>query len=182
LQDLGFIEGTADSAMSKLYSLALDAAAGVSVAELHGTVVGFLSVTADEDRTLFGVMDVLGDEVSGPSSADTFVREAARDLSDEAMGFTPLLPDDDEPLEHRLECLVEWVSGFLAALGIVIESKELPEDVDEGVQDMITISHVEAYSEGSERDEEDYVTLVEFVRVGTFIVQSNFAGLSEGDA
>ena len=168
--------------MGTLYTLALDAAAGVSVAELHGTVVGFLSVTADEDRALFCVMDVLGDEVSGPSSADIFVREVASNLSDETMGFTPLLPDDDEPLAHRLECLVEWVSGFLSALGIVNESKELPEEVDEVVQDMIAISHVDAYSEGSERDEEDYVTLVEFVRVATLIVQSNFVGLSEGDA
>lgn len=168
--------------MSTLYTLALNAAAGVSVAELHGTVIGFLSATSDEDRTLFFVMDVLGDEVSGSSSADVFVREAAIELSDETMGFTPLLPDDDEPLEYRLECLVEWVSGFLAALGIVIESKELPEEVDEVVQDMISISQLNASSEGSERDEEDYVTLVEFVRVGTLIVQSNFVSLSEGDA
>ena len=166
--------------MSKLYILALDAAAGASIAELHGTVVGFLSVTSDQDRTLFLVMDVLGDQLSGPSAADTFVREADNELCDEAMSFVPLLPDDDEPLEYRLECLVEWVAGFLAALGIVNESKELPEEVDEVVEDMIAISQLDVSSEGSERDEEDYVTLVEFVRVGTLIVQSNFANLTEG--
>ena len=47
---------------------------------------------------------------------------------------------------------------------------------------MISISQLNTPSEGSERDEEDYVTLVEFVRVGTLIVQSNFVSLSEGDA
>lgn len=159
--------------MSALYSLALDTAAGVSVAELHGTAVGLLCASQNEERAYYALMDLLGDVVRDPEQAEAFVREAALDLADLSMTFDPLLPDDDEPLEFRLECLLEWISGYLIGLRPAIEANELPEEVEDVVQDMKAICEIDPRTEGSEQEEGNYVEIVEFVRGGVLLVEAN---------
>ena len=173
--------------MSELYALALDAAIGVSVAELHGTVVGLAAARAasSADEVVFAAMNLLGDELSDSERGEAFVTAALADLDAEALTFDPLLPDDDEALNARLEALAEWVSGFLVGMRLgtaapgAIDSEppeqaiELPAEVEETIADFEAIAEVNVDVDGDEQDEADYVELVEFVKAAALLTRES---------
>jgi uncharacterized protein len=83
-----------------------------------------------------------------------------------------LLPDDDAPLARRAEALAQWCQGFLYGFGSVAGTqRNLPAQVDEVLKDLTQISRASAGdSEPTDDDEEDYVEIVEYVRVGAQLV------------
>ncbi len=91
-------------------------------AEAHGCLCGALCV-----RRVFlpseWLEEILADSedehslqtVAG-TLADLYERSAA-DLDGFELEFSPLLPDDDAPVEARVAALAEWCQGFLYGVG-----------------------------------------------------------------
>jgi len=93
--------------------------------------------------------------------------------------FTPLLPDDDEPLEDRLNGLSEWCSGFLAGFGIagVGDEAAFSDDTRTALRDIKEISRVDpgVDSDVDEGDETAFFEVVEYIRVAAMMLFSEFA-------
>ncbi len=90
--------------------------------------------------------------------------------------FSPLLPDDEYELDQRLQALSAWVRGFLEGMA-VMASRELGEasgDIRELVEDLVAISQVSQGEADSEEGEQQYIEIMEYVRVGTMTVFTEF--------
>lgn len=96
------------------------------------------------------------------------------------MEFVPLLPPDESDLATRVEALGAWAQGFLYGFGGAgpLPRGSLPEDVAEVLSDFAEIARAGAVGAESEDTEEDaYVELVEFLRVGVQLVFDDLADL-----
>jgi len=153
------------------------AAGGSSVhaAEAHGCLCGALCV-----RSGFGYGDwldeILPDTVTLPDRdgplADLFEQSAAV-LAAPDMEFDPLLPDDDAALDERVDALSAWCQGFLDGFGSAATGgRPGPTgEMAEVLADFAEISRGGAVGlETTETEEDAYVELVEFLRVGVQLV------------
>jgi len=104
------------------------------------------------------------------------------DLGDAEFVFQPLLLDDEEPLSRRLEGVGDWCSGFLAGFGSTGErdEKQYSADVRATFRDFVSISKVaaDADEEAAEEQERDYFEVVEYIRVATMLIFSEFVKIS----
>ena len=94
-------------------------------------------------------------------------------LSGEGFDLAPWLPGDEVPLEARARALGEWCQGFLSGLGLAgVDPARLGGEAAEFVADLATIAQAthdaDADAEGAERD---FAELVEFLRIGTYLVR-----------
>lgn len=149
-------------------------------AECHGTLSGLLCASHNDVRQRW--LDQTLD--SGAALGDVQVGECRqmllnlhddtrRRLEGDAMDFTPLLPDDNQPLTERVQALRDWVQGFLYGLGIAdLESvDQLPPDVREVIQDLTEIARADTGADDqSEQDEAAYAEILEYVRMGSQLV------------
>lgn len=153
--------------------------------ELHGALCGRLSAGGrlSPDDWLALACEQMG---VAPESADssseladfmisaydlTLSQLQATDLT-----FSPLLPDDEYELDQRLQALSAWVRGFLEGMA-VMASRELGEasgDIRELIEDLVAISQVSQGEADSEEGEQQYIEIMEYVRVGTMTVFTEF--------
>jgi uncharacterized protein YgfB (UPF0149 family) len=159
------------------------AAAGSTVhaAEAHGCLCGALCV-----RREYALPDWL-EEILPDGTSETTVddaplaalhRRSTADLAGLDMEFEPLLPDEEQPLTIRVEALGAWCQGFLFGFGSAgsVARAELPEDVAEVLTDLAEISRAGAVGSDSVAvEEEAYVELVEFLRVGVQLTYDELA-------
>jgi uncharacterized protein len=187
--------------VSDLTALALDAAHELPVAELHGAVCG-LGVCHGVAVPIEDVVALLGAEsLTDQNAVEAFVAASVGALEREDMGFAPLLPEDDAPLEQRLEALGAWCGAFLAGLAAGLARRgigslaDCPEEVREIVADMAAISQIDPDAGGvtgndsggrsraaAESEEADLVELEEFVKVGTLLIMTLLSREDDDDA
>ena len=104
-------------------------------------------------------------------------------MNDSDVEFELMLPDDEEPLEARVEALGVWCQGFVFGLaaGGVKEDSDLPDDSKELIKDILEISRAgyvaddeaELSASVENNNEEDEVALMEvteYVRMGTLLI------------
>lgn len=160
----------------------LDAALGAS--ESHGALCGMLCAQGATDVAQW-MLHVLGEhdesnkvlQAAGKSLMQIH-RTSVEQMNDSNIEFELMLPDDDEALETRVEALGTWCQGFVygLAVGGIKEDTELPEDSKEIIRDIIEISRAgyiaddEAEYEISEEDEQAFVEVSEYVRMGTLLI------------
>jgi len=185
--------------LSDLYALALNAirdqAQSLSTSELHGAVVG-IGVCSEQSFSLQSLVDLLGvDALSDENDVETFVNASLEILFADDMSFTPLLPEDDAPLEIRVTAIGEWTGSFVAGLAAGLDEQaagsfaSLPEEVQEIVADFAAITEINlpgdsaaAAGEGDaaageeatagEEAEFDLLQVQEFVKIGALLVMS----------
>jgi yecA family protein len=160
----------------------VDAALGAS--ESHGALCGMLCAQGATEVSQW-MLHVLGehDETSGAlqqagKSLMLVHQICVEQMNDSNIEFELLLPDDDESLEARVEALGTWCQGFVygLAVGGIQEDTELPEDSKELIKDIIEISRAgyiaddEADFDISEDDEQAYMEVIEYVRMGTLLI------------
>ncbi|MDM8562059.1 UPF0149 family protein, partial [Candidatus Marithioploca araucensis] len=81
--------------------------------------------------------------------------------------FMPLLPDNDIALPERVQALGGWSEGFLYGLGLTnLETENLPDNSEEFVNDVLSISRIASTPDENEENEESYMQLVEYIKVG----------------
>ncbi len=141
-------------------------------ADAHGLLCALLC--ADPGLDVAAWLERLGASTTtgGPALDDLHAHTRAQ-LIGEGFDLAPWLPDDNEPLEARVQALGEWCLGFLGGLGLSgVDPDRLGDDAAEFVHDLATIAHATLGSganiEGAERD---FTELVEFLRIGTYLVR-----------
>lgn len=152
--------------------------AALTTAECHGLLCGALCAGGEVDPRWW-LHEVLGD---APDSSRPMrdcravllriMQQTISALGEPDFGFSPLLPDDDEPLATRTRALGQWCSGFLCGLGLGGVSQEggLSPDAQEVLSDLAEFARIADEVEASREGEADYAHLVEYVRVGVMVI------------
>lgn len=101
-----------------------------------------------------------------------------KNISAEFVNLADLIPNDNHPLSMRLYCLADLVKGLLTGLELDATNKYFEES--EGLQEILTdfkaMTEINVDEDESEQNEENYMQLVEYVRVGiTFLAEHAFA-------
>jgi yecA family protein len=153
-------------------------AADASVAELHGAMTGLLC--ADVHSTYEQWLAAVFTEGEAPldhaaeAPLRTLFATTQQGLASGDLSFEPLLPDDDEPLSERAEALGYWCLGFLYGLGQTTGPRAWSSEAEELLKDFADISRLEAAEDTD--DENDYVEIAEFVRVGIQLIRHECEG------
>jgi hypothetical protein len=156
-----------DAILSDLDALALNAirdqAQSLSTSELHGAVVG-IGVCSEQSFSLQSLVDLLGvDALSDENDVEAFVNASLEILFADDMSFTPLLPEDDAPLEIRVTAIGEWTGSFVAGLAAGLAEIDLPGDSAAAAGEEAT---------AGEEAEFDLLQVQEFVKIGALLVMS----------
>jgi len=158
---------------------ALDKAdADLTTSESHGVLCGMYCATGKIDlitwlNQIFEEYDVTQPAVKAASQLLVGLYEDTKlQLADDNLSLQLMLPDDSESLAQRTEAIAAWCHGFtfgLAAGGIK-DGQALPPDTTELIRDMVEISRAgHDLVEDSELDEEAYMQICEYVRVGVLL-------------
>ena len=152
--------------------------ATMEASETHGALCGMLCAQGSADINQWQ-QHVVGSQEEG----NVLMGELAEELqqmylatisaiNNEVAEFECLLAADDEKLSDRVYSLANWCQGFLYGLaaGGIKQGSEMPADSSELMRDFIEISQAAFDDEESENSEDDYMQLVEFVRVGVLLI------------
>jgi yecA family protein len=162
------------------------AAAQIGSAESHGLLCGMLCARApfDEGEWLGRVLDDVDSKDPLVEACRGVLRRLAgatmRQLQSVDCTFEILLPPDNEALALRSQSLGDWCTGFLAGVGLGgrVYSQLLPGDSREVLQDIAEITRIDvATCADEEGNETAYAELVEYLRVGTLIIQEELQTL-----
>ena len=176
--------------ISQLEGLLFDADAALGAIESHGVLCGMSCAQGATDAAQW-MLHVLGEREENSDVLQQAGKKllqiyqiSVEQMNDSDVEFELMLPDDDEPLETRVEALGVWCQGFVYGLaaGGVKEDTELPDDSKELIGDILEISRasyvvddeaeLNADIEGND-DEEDEVALMEvteYVRMGVLLI------------
>jgi uncharacterized protein YgfB (UPF0149 family) len=158
------------------------AGAVIALAELHGGICGALCAAGAPGAERW-VADCLRDQelLSVDDDVVGELRELIvvswRLLTDDALAFEPLLPDDDAPLAEQVQALALWCHGFVGAVALSTGALE-SEDVGEILRDFTEISRAglsEAEAAGEEQPDFALAEIHEYVRVSTQLVFEELA-------
>ena len=155
--------------------------------EIHGLLCGMLSAGTSQAHVdwiegLFGELpadDLLVQEMR--QMVGQLYQTSRRQLSDEGVEFSLLLPDDDAPLEERARALVNWCEGYLYGLGMGgVSEQQLAGDAKEALNDISAFTQLDLDNPGGEEsDEYAYMELQEFLRVATLLIREELASAQE---
>lgn len=164
----------------------VDAALGAT--ESHGALCGMLCAQGTTEASQW-MLCVLGEHEETSNALQQAGKKllqihqiSVEQMNDTEADFELMLPDDDEPLEMRIEALGAWCQGFVygLAVGGIKEDTELPEDSKELITDILEISRAGyvadneaelATDEGSsEEDEVAFMEVSEYVRMGVLLI------------
>ena len=156
--------------------------ATVDAAEAHGCLCGAVCTSANYAFERW-VEEFAPDEARPlPPESEQPLRllfaDTVRTLRGAEMEFEPLLPDDDATLERRTVSLSQWCQGFLYGFstGDAVTAEALPDAVNEVLRDLTHISRASAdVGEAGEQEEESYVEVLEYVRVGVQLIHDELA-------
>ena len=174
----------------EIASVLQSAGSQVVAAESHGCLCGALCTTSDYsvERWLDELVATEDEDSEVELSATAPLRllfaDTVRALRGDEMEFEPLLPDDDEPLEHRAAALAQWCQGFLYGFGTgrPMRPEDLQGQVNEVLKDLGDISRATVdVGDAGEEEEASYAEVVEYLRVGVQLIHEELAGVRESD-
>jgi uncharacterized protein YgfB (UPF0149 family) len=152
---------------------------GEDPAEIHGLLCGLVcagaAVDGDDWRTRLEP-ELFRDDLQ-ILATEAFLNElfaiTLSQLNSDDFNFSLLLPDDEVLLSQRARALSGWCQGFLSGLGLggMEKSQALPAAVQEFLRDLVAIAQLDCeLSEADEVEEQSYIELVEYVRIGVLLV------------
>jgi len=172
----------------QLEGLLFDVDATLGAIESHGALCGMLCAQGATKASQW-MLHVLGEREESSKSLQQAGKKllqihqmSVEQMNDIDSNFELMLPDDDEPLEARVEALGVWCQGFVfgLAIGGIKEDTELPVDSKELIKDIVEISRagyvvdeeaeLAVSEEGDEEDEVAFMEVSEYVRMGTLLI------------
>jgi len=165
--------------MSELYfpSLTADDATNegpANTSELQGALCGLLCLNSQANRmTWFHAMF----EDFAPSEEESLDLTALFDDTVQALNSLDFdlqidLPSDDAALSSRILALTDWCQGLLFGLATAGLSDDtvLSTDCQEYIADVVSIGQLSNDIEDAEADEANFEELVEYLRMGLFVL------------
>ena len=161
----------------------LEAGVMTSPSEVHGALCGVLSggfagAAGDALSELEHSLDL---PLSGPAAEhiESLYSQAAAQLALGDFSFEPMLPDHSLELDQRVEALAAWCRGFLggyAQARVSAQAADKPVAVDsaEALRDFANIAQA-AVDDPDDDAEEEYLELVDYVRVAAMNVMADSA-------
>ena len=155
------------------------AEAELVAAESHGALCGMLCAAGSVELSrwleqIFEELDMNNLLIQEASQLLVGLYKSTQEqLNDAEVDFQLFLPDDNELLAERAEALANWCQGFTYGLatGGLKKDRELPEDTDELIRDMVEIARLGHDSDtADETDEDAYMQLYEYVRMGVLLI------------
>ncbi len=155
--------------------------AGMGAAECHGFISGHFcysnSIVVEilQDLILAGVDDNAGIDEFIATLAE-LANQTANQILDDEISFNLLLPDDESSMSERTNALAEWCAGFVSGLGIggIDKDTQSNPDCEEFINDLISISKMETFTEESESAENDLFEIIEYVRIGVIMLHQEW--------
>ncbi|WP_417605119.1 UPF0149 family protein [Oceanimonas baumannii] len=153
----------------------------VTAAEVHGVICGLIGggMARDDVRWQQHFNDLLNDGFGLPAELkkafNMLFNRVYDDMQDQTR-FELLLPDDEEPLDDRLDAMMEWAGAFLAGFGVVQQelNKASPE-LQEMIQDISSITQVSGeFEQEDEESEAAFVVLYEHLKLGATMAFEEF--------
>ncbi len=157
----------------------LKADSDATASEAHGMLCGMICASGEVDQSswlkqLLGADDpqnLLHGETRG--LLEQLQQATQQQIADGNYQLRLLLPDDDNPLEERIEALSDWCHGFLFGMSLagIQDVDNLPGDAKEILHDILQISKASYDEEADEEEHESaYMEVVEYLKVGTLII------------
>jgi len=161
---------------------ALDAAeVGQHPVEVHGALVGLICGGVEQvpNAWIKLLQELMNDAHPLPEPLNQLIDELYQDtltrIADADFGFTPMQPEEEEPLSNRVQALSLWVQSFLTSLAMVQPNlNKASAEVREVIQDLADIALVEFDVADDEESESAYMELMEFVRMSALLCYSEF--------
>jgi yecA family protein len=172
----------------QLEDLLFNVDASLGATEAHGALCGMLCAQGATEASQW-MLSVLGEHEETSKALQQAGKKllqihqmSVEQMNDTDAEFELMLPDDDEPLEMRVEALGMWCQGFVygLAVGGIKEDTVLPEDSKELIQDILEISRagyvadneaeLATDEEDSEEDEVAFMEVCEYVRMGVLLI------------
>ncbi len=155
----------------------IDAEMGAS--EAHGLLNGLLC-TANKATLVVWKQIIL--ENSEPNNAQiqttlpllaTLYNETLAHFQANLASISPLLPDDNAPLAHRLEMLAHWVDGFLYGLGLgQANMTHFSKEAKEALSSMTELTKIDLENMiENEESEVAFAELFEFLKVASTLIK-----------
>jgi len=155
-----------------------------SPSEVHGYMTGQLAAgyrlsSGDWIGQLNEFCDFrLQPQTSEQTLLNGWLRSTARALSGDALDFSLLLPDDDDGMAERIECLGHWCQGFLAGFALAgqqikqtLGAQQYSEEIAEAINDIAAIAQIGADDElDSEDSEMAFIEVSEHVRLAALSI------------
>ncbi|GIU47572.1 UPF0149 family protein [Shewanella algidipiscicola] len=149
--------------------------------EVHGSLVGLIcgGVGQAKSEWLKSLLELINDGQLPPPSLTQLLEELYQDtvarITDADFGFTPMAPEEEEPLNKRVEALSLWVQSFLTGLAIVQPKlNRASKDVKEVINDLAEIALVEFDVADDDESEAAYIELMEFSRMAALLCYAEF--------
>lgn len=149
-------------------------------AEAHGILCGLLikETSTPLEHYLRLISGASSDsQLQGPDTEallSALYEITRHQLQDPNLGLELLLPEDDEPLDSRFDAAFEWARGLIygfAELGISAPDS-LPADSADFYRDCSQLARQDyEIEDDSVENEELYMELQEFLRMGTLLTQ-----------
>ena len=154
--------------------------ANVDATEAHGALSALLIDNAGFATWLGHTLDELPDNGNVLAAEQLGVLEqlfeqTREQLYQEELSFELLLPDDTDDFGLRLLGLSGWCQGFLFGFGVsgVGAEDSLDDESRECLSDLLEISKLGHDEETSDESEQQYVEIVEHVRVATLLLNES---------
>lgn len=167
-----------DSAYDELELIAGRMGSSAPVARLQGVLTGALCAgVLTPPGALAGLLGL-----EGPLGAEDRRElqlgsdQIALALRDPEFGFSPLLPDDGEPLPQRAAALALWCDAFIEGFSAGMAEGpggELSAETEEILGDLGAIAgglDADSLDDDDEEDERDFWQIAEFVRIAVISI------------
>ena len=170
---------TSSSAYAAFAALLASSTNPASPAELHGLLLGRSCAGAgfDVDGWLVDAAELLGEAPQdNVRQALIGLQEMVKgELAGDEIAVVLLLPPDEAPLQERAKALGQWCQGFLGGFGLTAGDQALSAEAMEVLQDLSAIAQVQNALEESEDGENDYMEVMEYLRVAPLLLFSECA-------
>lgn len=157
-----------------------------NTAELQGALCGLLCFNSQASRSTWykNLFDDFAPDDKEVHDLTYLFDETVQALNSLDFDLQLALPEDKAPLSSRISAMSDWCQGLIYGLGAsgLTDETELSSASHEYIEDVIKISQISAdVDETDNNDETNFEELVEYLRMGLFLLYGELQPLDESD-